>query len=273
MTDVLISTIIPIWKPNFNHLKKCLDSVLAQTYSNIEIILVYKKSPQFDDEFHNLINQYQDMRIKVIKDNNKGFSNALNLGIINSTGRLIARMDGDDFCVNNRFERQLKFKKNNKCDVVGTWACLLSEDGTQIGKIETPTTHEEIRKKMMLHDPILHPSVLMDRKMLDKIGLYDTSFVYAEDYELWFRAMSKNYKFRNVPEFLVNIRENPQSITRGPEWKKHRIFAMKAKNRAFLKYGFCKPQDIFYYILTQFTYFISPRMASRAKKLTGWYKT
>jgi len=181
-------------------------------------------------------------------------------------------MDGDDFCVNNRFEKQLKFKENNNCDVVGTWAYCLSENGSQIGKIEMPITHKEIRKKMMLHDPVLHPSILMDRKMLDEIGLYDTSFAYAEDYELWFRAMSKNYKFGNVPEFLVSIRENTQSITRGSQWKKHRIFAMKAKNRAFLRYGFCKPRDFFYYMLTPLSYFISPRIALRAKKLTGWYK-
>ena len=271
MKKGLISVIIPIWKPNLSHLKTCIDSVLAQTYSHIEIIIIYKKSPEFDDSFYRLIKEYEDGKIKVVEDNG-WIPVARNTGIMKSRGEFIALMDGDDFCEVDRFEKQLKFKENHKCNVVGSLANYISNEGKKIVKIEVPTTHQEIRKKIMLHDPILNPSVLMDRRMLEDLGFYDASFVYASDYELWFRAMFNGYKFANVPEYLVSIRCNPLSITQGSTWKKHRIYAIKAKNKAFLRYGFSKPRDFFYHLLTPLIYFISPGGAMRAKKITGWYK-
>ena len=76
------------------------------------------------------------------------------------------------------------------------------------------------------------------------------------------------YKFGNVPEYLVNmgIEENPDSITRGSQWKKVRTRSMKAKNKALLHYGFFKPFDVFYYLLTPFYYFISPKNAMKFRK-------
>jgi len=271
MKKGLISVIIPIWKPNLTHLKTCIDSVLAQTYSDIEIIIIYKKSQGLDDSFYRLIKEYEDGKIKVV-ENNGWIPVARNIGIMKSRGEFIALMDGDDFCELDRFEKQLKFKDDNKCNVVGSWAHYISYEGKKIKKIQVPTTHQEIRKKIMLHNPILNPSVLMDRKMLEDVGYYDTSLVYASDYGLWFRAMFKGYKFAKVPEYLLSIRDNHQSVTQGSTWKKSRIYAIKAKNKAFLRYGFSKPRDFFYHLLTPLIYFISPRGAMRAKKITGWYK-
>jgi len=277
MQNGLISVILPIWKPNLSHLKTCIDSVVAQTYSDIEIIIIYKKSPEFDEGFYRLIKEYRDDKIKVVEDNG-GLSDALNVGIIKSMGEFIARIDGDDFCEIDRFEKQLKFKENHKCNVVGSLANYISNEGKKIAKIEVPITHQEIRKEMMLRNPILNPSVLMDKRMLEDVGLYDTSFVYASDYDLWFRAMFNGYKFGNVPECLVSIRYNPHSITRGSTWRKARIYVIKAKNRAFLHYGFFKPRDVFYHFLSMpLTYFISPRVAMKVmikfQKIFGWYKT
>jgi len=214
MQNGLISVILPIWKPNLSHLKTCIDSVVAQTYSDIEIIIIYKKSPGFDDGFYRLIKEYRDDKIKVVEDNS-GLSDALNAGIIKSRGEFIAKISGNDFCEIDRFEKQLKFKENHKYNVVSTLGYFISNEGKKIAKIQVPITHQEIRKEMMLRNPILNSSVLMDRRMLEDIGAYDTSFVYAEDYELWFRAMSHGYKFGNVPEYLVSIRYNHHSTIPG----------------------------------------------------------
>jgi len=277
MSKDLISVILPIWKPNLSHLKTCIDSVVAQTYSDIEIIIIYKKSPGFDDGFYRLIKEYRDDKIKVVEDNS-GLSDALNAGIIKSRGEFIAKISGNDFCEIDRFEKQLKFKENHKYNVVSTLGYFISNEGKKIAKIKVPTTHQEIRKEMMLRNPILNSSVLMDRRMLEDIGAYDTSFVYAEDYELWFRAMSHGYKFGNVPEYLVSIRYNHHSTIRRSTWRKARAQAIKAKNRAFLHYGFFKPRDVFYHFLSMpLTYFISPRVAMKVmikfQKIFGWYKT
>ena len=269
MRKGLISVVLPVWRPSINQLKKCIDSLISQTYSGIEIIIVYKKSSEFDEKFFHLIKTYSDNRIKVIEDKNEGLPAALNQGILNSSGEFIARIDSDDFCEKNRFEKQIEFKEKNSCNVVGSWAYDVTIDGKKIAKRIMPVTHKAIRKKIMWRCPILHPTVLMDKKMLDEIGLYDPSCISSEDYELWFRAMHYNYKFGNFPGFLVNIGtyENPDSITRGHGWKKVRKKSVEVKNKALLHYGFCRPLDILYYLPTPFYYLISPQNAMKVRKL------
>jgi len=265
MNMELISVILPVWKPNVSHLEQCIDSLIDQTYADIEIIISYKKSDQSNDEFYDLINKYKDDRIKVIESKIKGIANQRNDGIRNSKGKFIAAIDADDFFEPRKFERQLEFKKENKCNILGTWGHYVTSEGKGLYNITRPVNHNEIRKKIMLRGPLLHSSVIMDRKMLKEIGLYNTSFTYAVDYELWFRAMSKGYKFGNVPEYLVNIRYEPTSSTRS-NWKMQRIFIMKARSKAVFRYGFFKPLDILYYLPSLFYYFISPNLAITTRK-------
>jgi len=268
-----VSVIIPIWKPNFVHLKKCLDSMVNQTYKKLEIIIVYRKSIEHDNKFFSFMKGYDnDSRIKVLEGQKKGFVNALNEGIENANGEFIGRLDADDYSSLDRFEKQLDFKKKHGLNVVGSWAYWISEKGDTIGKIRTPIEHSEIRKKIMFHCPLLHPTILMDRKMLDKEGAYNLDFVHAEDYELFFKLISKNYRFGNIPEFLCNIREDPQSRSRGEEWRKQRIYYIKAKNKAFFEYGFNKPRDLLYHTLTPISYFMSPKIWLKLRKFVGWKK-
>ena len=266
MKTGLISVILPVWKPVFTQLETCIDSILRQTYSNLELIIVYKKSPDFDDKFFNVISKISDERLKIIIDKNEGFPSQLNLGIKNSSGEFIARIDGDDYCEIERFEKQLEFKKKNKFDVVGSFANYISEDGKKVGIFRVPLSHDEIRRMIMLRNTMIHPAILMDRKIFDYIGLYDSSFEIAEDYEFWLRAMSKGLKFGNIPEPLVNVRINPNSVTRG-NWKRDRAYTLKAKNKAIFHYGFHRPRDIASYIPTIFYYFISKKNAKRIRKI------
>jgi len=273
MSQAKVSVIIPIWKPNINHLKICLDSVISQTHSDLEILISYRSAINFDEPFYSLIEKYGDHRIKVIQCKTRGIPGALNEAIMNAKGEFIARLDGDDFCAPDRFEKQIKFKTTHKCDVVGSWGIYVSQEGEKIGTIEFPVSHRELRKKMMLHVPIVSSACFIDRKVFEKIGLFDPSFVTSEDYEFWFRAMYRGYKFGNVPEYLVNIRGNTESVTRGKNWRNSRIFTIKAKNKAFSEYGFSKPRDLLYHMLTPFIIFISPTFTVRVLRMIGWYKT
>jgi len=271
MKKNLISVVLPVWKKEIPHLKKCIDSVLSQTYSEFELIIIYKKSIEYDVDFYNLISQYHDKKIKIIDDQNKGLPYARNDGITNSDGEYVAVMDADDFCETNRFERQLDFKRKHDYNLVGSWVHWVSNDGKLIADSVTPSTHQEIRKKIIYRDPIYHPTVLMDRKMLDDIGLYNTKFILGEDYELFLRVISKGYKVGIVPEFLVNMRLTPDSVSRGSTWKKLRLYTIKAKNKAIIHYGFRRPRDILYYLPTPFTYFISPKLAMKVRKILNRY--
>lgn len=271
MNDDLISVILPVWNPDITQLKECIDSIIEQTYPNFEIILVYQKKPDCDEKFYDLMSKYNDSRLKVMISK-KGVCTARNVGIKNAAGKYIAIMDGDDICEKERFEKQLKFMKDNGCNVVGSWAYSIANDGKILAKIKYPIKHDEIRKKIMFHDVIINPSVIMEKQVLDDVGLYDVNLAGSEDYDLWFRAMSKDYKFGNIPEFLLRLRENPDSVTRGNEWRKHRITSMKVRNRAFFLYGFRKPIDILYHIITPLSFFISPSLLFKIKKMMGWYE-
>jgi len=268
-----ISVIIPVWKPDLEQLKKCLNSVVNQTYEELEIILVYRSDSQYDSDFYSLLEEYRDdKRLKVIQGKKRGIANSLNEGILISKGELIGRIDSDDYCDQKRFEKQIEVKTKNKVNIIGSWAYRISNSGKIIGRVEVPIKHSDIRKKMMFHCPMLHPTLLMDKKIFQDIGLYDPLFNRAEDYELFFRAMSQNYKFENVPEYLIWLRESKESITRGSEWKSQRRNYIRAKNKAFLHYGFVRPYDILYHSVTPLSYFVSPKMWLKINKLTNWYK-
>lgn len=270
--EELISVIIPVWKPHFEQLKICIESIVNQTYKNLEIIISYRNENAFDEKFFRMINEFNDSRIKIILNKKKGFTNALNEAVVYASGKYIARMDADDSCKVDRIEKQIEFKKHHDYDIVGTWGKIISEEGKIIGSIQVPISNTEIRKKIILHNPILHPSVLMDKKIFEDIGLYDTSFAHAEDYELWTRAIKNNLQIGNIPEYLTSIREAKNSRTRGEEWREHRKYNIKVKSKAINQYGFRKPTDIFYYVISLFSYFVSPKYALTAKKITGWYK-
>jgi glycosyltransferase involved in cell wall biosynthesis len=265
MSEELISVVLAVWEPTIWQLKRCLKSLIYQTYQNIEIIIIYKKSSQYDKEFFDLIKQINEPRIIVIIDSGT-FANQLNEGIKKSKGNIIARMDADDVCKIDRFEKQMAFKKKNDYDVVGSWAHYITNDGEISRDLQLPITHNEIRKKIIFFNPILHSAVLMNKTMLDKIGLYGDNTEYVEDYELWIRAIHKGYKFGNVPECLVSIRHNPNSLTRGNSWKFAKKRAIQVKNYAIKEYRFNNFSDIFYYIMSLSTYFISPNMASKINK-------
>lgn len=266
MEKELISVILPVWKPDLDQLKICVDSIMLQTYKNLELLIIYRPDISYNDDFYRFLEKYENKRIAVV-ENNEGFVSQLNQGIKIAKGKYIARIDADDYCDKNRFEMQLKFKEENHYDIVGTWGYFITNEGKIIRKIEFPIHHKKIREKIMLYDPILHPSVLMEKKIIDKLGLYDANYQYAEDYELWFRACKNGYKFGNVPKFLTYIRNNPNSITRGNTWKKARSNGLKVKNKALLQDGFNKPIDIINYFVSLFTYFITPNTSKQLNKI------
>jgi len=266
MNNEMISVILPIWKPNLKQLKICVDSIISQTYKNIELIIIYRPDVLFNESFYAFLEEYKNEKIVVV-ENDTGFVSQLNQGIKIANGKYIARIDGDDYCDKNRFEIQLKFKENNHCDIVGTWGYFITDEGKIIRKIKFPTHHEKIRDKMMLYDPILHPSVLTEKKIMEKLGSYDSRYQFAEDYELWFRAFIEGYRFGNVPEFLTYIRNNPNSITRGKNWKKARRATFKVKNKALLDQGFNKPIDIINYCVSLLTFMITPSINRYINKI------
>lgn len=265
---------MPVWgaKPSF--LSLSTQSILEQKFSNLELLIVYEKSSEKIDESLEKIfeENSDDHRLKIIKSNEKGLANSLNLGLTKAKGQYIARMDSDDISEKNRLEEQISFIKESNNDLVGSWALSISEEGKVLGTIEPPVTHLEIRKKIMFHNPFLHPSILFRKEILEKVGFYNPKFNGAEDYDLYFRVMSENFRVSNMPKFLLRLRETTGSVMRGENWKLQRSVYLNVKKNAMKNLGFSTPRDLFYYYLSTFTRFVSPKNAYLLKKKIGYNK-
>jgi len=264
---------MPCYKVSPLYLKKSVESILSQSYDNLELIVVIDPSvPELDKETMYILESYKDdKRLKIILHKKReGLVNSLNEAVIFSKGEYIARADGDDINTRFRIERQISFMLNNGYFMVGSWGLLIDENDKVIYRIKKPVTPGEIRRKIMLHNPFLHSTVFIKKKVLENVGLYDNRFEYSEDYELWLRIISKGYPCANLPRYLVMIRETKTSITRGSKWLKNRCAYFKCKMYAHKKYAFNTLLDNIYLAMTPIALMAHPKMDFAVKKFLGF---
>jgi len=271
----LVSVVLPVYKIESKILEISLDSIINQTYKNLEIIIIFDICgiKDIDKKIELMLSEKsKDNRIKILEGKNEGFVSALNYGISMSNGKYIARMDADDISEKNRIEKQVEFIEKKNIDILGSFAKVISKNKI-IGTLEPPIENEDIRKKILLHNPILHSSLIIKKEVLDKIGNYDQNFLGAEDYELYTRGLFKGFKLGNIPEYLVSIRESPESIVRNTKtWKKTREAYIRTKQNAVKNYGIDRFMDRVYCSISPLSKYISPKMSLKVKWFLGWYK-
>ena len=183
-----------------------IQSVIAQTYTNWELIIIDDASI---DDTCELIREHQgkDNRIKLIEnEKNIGLANCLNKGIKESKGKYIARLDADDICFPDRFELQINFMiENTEVDVLGGNALLVDEKYNAIRETNMPITHEEIEDGIIKKCPLIHPTVLYKKKFIEELNGYDSTLRKKQDYDLWFRGVKK-YKYANLEHTLIKYK-------------------------------------------------------------------
>ncbi len=210
MTTPLISVVMPVYNGQ-EYLNIAIDSLLLQSYKNFELILVDDGST---DHSANLINQYNDKRLRYIYQKNQGLAAALNHGFNEARGRYIARMDCDDISYQKRLEHQVAFlEKNKKVALVGAGYDLIDQDGRIIDRSVHLVRNQDLQLEMLVRNPFGHGTIMLRRQALAKTGLYDTSQP-VEDYDLWHRIAQK-YSVANLPEQLYGWRVNPSGISHG----------------------------------------------------------
>jgi len=270
MKNALVSFIMPVYKSRPSYLEKSLNSVFSQTYDDIEVIISMDLSIKALDELiFNIFDEFKDdHRLRVlVRSSSRGFCRALNEGILISHGTYIARLDSDDLSEPNRLQLQLDYVRTLQANLTGSWAYVLDEEDKIVGELKTPVSEKLIRKLIMLHNPFIHSSIVFEKKIVKEIGLYHELYEGAEDYEFYLRLMSHGYKCTNVPAFLVSIRENSNSITRGNKWKRTRINYSKTKIAAVARYHYHNWYDIFSAFISPSAIFMTPKMATRFKKI------
>lgn len=211
MDNQKISVIMSVYNGE-KYLRKAIESVLAQSYSNFEFIIINDGST---DNSLSIIQSFNDSRIKLISRENKGLINSLNEGINLAVGKYIARMDADDICDIHRLEKQFDYlEKNADIYLCGTWAKAINENDKIVGEYSyPPTTSGKIKKYLLFHNAFIHPSVMFKKEIIKKAGIYNGKYRHVEDYELWTRVLRK-FQAANLPEFLLYYRINQGGITR-----------------------------------------------------------
>ncbi|MGD0283391.1 MAG: glycosyltransferase [Dissulfurispiraceae bacterium] len=200
-----VSVVMPVYNGE-KYLEDAIESVLSQTFSEFEFIIIDDCSSDGSPE---IIERYRllDSRIRVLRNSeNEGIVSSLNMAIRNAGGRYIARMDCDDFSLPERFRKQFDFLEHNE-DVVllGSAAIIIDENGTVNGLVRWPESDAEIKRLLIKLCPFFHPSVMIRKNVFDYVGVYDRRFRHAEDYELWLRISSR-FKISNLAEPLIKYR-------------------------------------------------------------------
>lgn len=198
----LISVLMPVYNCAL-YLRKAIDSVLAQTYSNFELLLINDGST---DNSKDIILSYNDPRIRYIEnEHNLKLIATLNKGIDLAKGEYISRMDSDDVIPPNRFETQIRYLlKHPHVDLCSVWAYITDEKGKKIGKLKGIDTSGLINCSLFFTNPINHPGIMCKTHVL-KENKFKT-FLHAEDMELWITLRDKNYVMVNIPKYLYSYR-------------------------------------------------------------------
>jgi glycosyltransferase involved in cell wall biosynthesis len=205
-----ISVIIPVFNAA-TFLHESIESILNQTFSDFELIILNDKST---DESLEIIKKIQskDNRIIIIdKEQNVGPAYLRNEGINAAKGKFIALMDADDIAIPTRFEKQIAVLKNNpEIGVCGTGFTFF---GSKKNKTIKHSIHHDAIKVSFLHScNIGNPTVMFKKEVLGDLK-FDNDFVPAEDYDLWSRLLAKT-NFYNIPESLLNYRQHDNNISK-----------------------------------------------------------
>lgn len=236
-TDPKVSIILPTY--NRAHLlKRSIKSVLQQTYTNFELIVVDDGST---DNTPNIVKSFKDGRIHFIRQKKReGANNARNKGIKSSTGNLIAFQDSDDKWMKQKLEKQVNAIIDSDISVGVVYVKSINyKNGvkTFIPKDKVKIKDGDIFKQLLKGNFISTPMILTRREYLEKVGLFDENLHRLQDWDLCIR-LSQKYKFRYINEPLLLAYHSKDSIS---EDKKARL---KAHILIFKKYKHYYKKDI-----------------------------
>lgn len=196
-----VSVVIPTY--NRAHLLcRAIDSVLEQTFSNFELIIVDDAS---SDNTKEVVSSYKDKRIVYVRNNvNKGAAGARNAGIAVAKGTYVAFQDSDDVWLPEKLERQIDKITSLGGDVVFSKVQFCDEDNKILPPTHSTALSEGIYRNLLFYGNFIDTPTLVCRKSLfSVIGAFDESLNYIEDWDFALRAAKSGASFVYVPEVLV----------------------------------------------------------------------
>jgi glycosyltransferase involved in cell wall biosynthesis len=218
----LVSVIIPAYNAEL-FIEETLKSVLAQTYQNIEVIIVDDGS---QDRTAEIVNKFReiDKRVKLVTQVNSGVAVARNTAIAKAQGEFIAPIDADDIWYPDNIAKQVECfgRSPAKVGLVYSWSVYINEAGTLTSGFCACNITGNVYTTLVWQNFIDNASATMIRRsVLEKVGLYDEKLRQqkaqgCEDWDLYLR-IAEFYDFGVVPEFLVGYRKTPNTMSKNYE--------------------------------------------------------
>ncbi len=230
---------ITVLMPAYNaekYIGDAIESVLQQTFTDFELLIVNDGST---DDTVEVIRSYDDPRIVVIYQDNKGIAHALNYGLKYARAPFIARFDADDICYPDRLQMQYDFMTANpEYSVIGSAADYIDMDGHFLFTHKPPAfNNPEIQQLKYSVCPFIHSCVFYKKDLVISKGGYNEHAYTFEDHFLWVNIL-KDQKACNLPQPLIKVRLNPESITIDEKWRTRKFRDIKytsLKNRSISK--------------------------------------
>lgn len=206
---------IGVLQPVYNvdrFVAKSIESILEQTFKDFLYVIVDDGST---DNTLNVVKEYEkkDDRMVVLSKEHSGLVDSLNEGLsyLADKCEFIARMDGDDFCERDRFEKQLDFLEKNDLKFCSTWMRRYDKKENNYEnfcpRFESPSDFKEAMLKMNF---VVHGSVMFSSEIVKEIGLYPDEIV--EDYNYWMAILNK-FDGNVLPEYLYHLNDRDGSYT------------------------------------------------------------
>lgn len=222
-----------------NYLPETVESVLKQTFTDFEVIIINDGSSDHTVEW---VSQRTDPRIKLISQSNQGVSVARNTGIAHAQGEYIAFLDADDLWEANKLEIQVRCLENRPTvGLVHTWMALIDQEGKSTGRVMTTHAEGEVWAQLAEKNAVACSSVMARRCCFDKVGTFFSPAVevHLDDWDMWIR-IAKYYHFAVIRKPLLSYRKHANNGSN--RWKVkdfqlviERAFESAPPNLLFLK--------------------------------------
>lgn len=221
MNTPKISLIMSVYNGE-DYLEEAISSVLCQTFTDFELIIINDCSTDSTSEILERFS-IEDSRVKVhTNEVNLRLPSSLNKAISLAQGKYIARMDADDICLPNRLEAQYTYMEQNPQIALSSCRFMTLKNGVYAsGGGGGRADFESIKALLLVTNPILHPGIIAKADVIRELG-YDKAFTCTEDMELWTRFVMAGYRVEVLPEYLMIYRLHDKQITGTTLEKQHK---------------------------------------------------
>lgn len=204
-----VSIVIPVYNGS-DYLSQAIDSALAQTYHNIEIIVVNDGSVD-DGATEKIVLSYGD-KVHYFRKDNGGVGSALNVAIKNMSGEYFSWLSHDDLYYKDKVESQVQALaelKISKAIVYGDYAVFTNDSDIVVEKKLPSIRSEEFRYFLTVKNNLHGCTLLVPKQAFEECGFFNESLRTTQDYDLWF-SLAQKYSFIHVSKILVKARQHEE---------------------------------------------------------------